>query len=778
MFEQRLKILLVALIVILTVLAFRAGQLQIVQHTEWNDRAKASLKRQQLTDTVRGSILDVKGRYIARDLACIDACVDYRIIIDPPDEDYVRAEARRRLRGQTDGKPRAERVALINAEVERVKADIALMWDLLGKLPGSSPERVAETRRSIVQKVEMRRRAVWYRSYEAAVVRHQSGPKPPWFKRFLMGEDANVPRLEQFEIEVGEQVQPHPILRNIPGEVNNYLAKNLERFPGLVLRPGIARVYPFGTAGAHLLGHLTKVSREDLQKDDETDELRQYLPFDLIGRAGLESLFESQLRGSRGKIVRLAGQQEIIETIDAVPGTDVQTTIDIDLQSKIQDLFAKARYEVAKGVFEVSPMHGAAVVIDVPTGEVRALASYPTFDPNTLDLDRSKLLDDEINLPLMNRATMSMLEPGSTMKPLVGLSAITGGFMGLNETVNCNGYLVLGGRQYSVGRCWTMTRNQTDHRFIPWDDGHDTGNLNFVDAIQRSCNIFFETCGDRMGIDKLSEWMMKFGLGRETGVGVGEAKGRVPNQVPVPAYLQKSTSWFAGIGQGKVVTTPIQMANVAATIARDGIMMRPRLVPTGQPLPPSLAADGIPARVDLKLNPTAVKHAQEGMVKVVNTRAGSGTALKRDDIVVAGKTGTAQAAPFTFRKRDENGVVLRDATGRVIREELRLSTRGNPNPIAPWYRGTGQSGTDRAHAWFIGFAPAENPKIAFCVLVEYGGGGGSAAAPIARDIVQACVDAGYLSGKTDTAVGWLDTSSTTPNPLSFLKSPAPTEHRP
>jgi penicillin-binding protein 2 len=259
--------------------------------------------------------------------------------------------------------------------------------------------------------------------------------------------------------------------------------------------------------------------------------------------------------------------------------------------------------------------------------------------------------------------------------------------------------------------------------------------------------VFFETCGDRLGIDGLTNWMGRFGLGRPTGIGVGEANGRLPGQVHVPAYLVKSVSWFGGIGQGKVAATPIQMANVSATIARDGVWMRPRLVPSGEPLPKQLRSDGIPERVDLNLNPEAMRLAKIGMNRVVNTRAGSGTALHRDDIVICGKTGTAQAAPFTYRKRDENGNLVKDAEGNVVREELRLSTAGNPNPMAPWYRGTGQSGQDRAHAWFIGFAPAERPKIAFCVLVEYGGGGGIAAAPIARDIVQACVDAGYLEGR-------------------------------
>lgn len=762
MFERRLKLLLVGLVVMLGVLAVRAAQLQISQHEEWSERARASLKRQQLTETVRGTIFDVKGRVVAQDVACIDACVDYRVIIDPPDETWVRNEARRRLRGVMEGRPRAERVAMVDAEVDRVKRDIEVLWDVLGRLPGSSPQYIAEIRRATVQRVETRRRQVWIRSYAAAMQRFENSPRPAWFKRFLLGEDADVPRLEQFEIEVGEQVSAHPILRNIPAEVNNYLAKNLELLPGLVLRPGITRSYPFGEVGAHLVGQLASVTREDLRADEETDELRQYLPFDQIGRGGLEGMFERELRGRRGRIVRLAGQSEIIETVDSVPGGDARTTIDFELQARIQELFAKARFEVSKGVFEVSPMHGAAVVIDIATGEVRAMASYPSFDPNTLDVNMARLLRDEINLPLLNRATMSALEPGSTVKPMVGLAAIGAGVIGMHETIMCNGYLVLGGRQYTVGRCWTMTRQNTDHRFIPWDDPHETGRLNFVDAVQRSCNIFFETCGDRMGIAKLSEWMLRFGLGRPTGIGIAESRGRVPSQVPTPGYLQRSTSWFAGIGQGKVLATPLQMANMTATIARGGVWVRPTLVPRDGLVVPVRATAGVVDEtadvVDLGLSPEAIRLAKEGMVKVVNTRAGSGNVLRRDDMVVAGKTGTAQAAPFTYPRRDADGNLVRDERGRVIRDELRLSTRANPNPLAPWYRGTGQSGTDRAHAWFVGYAPAENPQVAFAVLVEYGGGGGSAAAPIARDIVQACVDTGYLTGRRgrgDTAVGWL-----------------------
>lgn len=744
MFEKRLKILLVMLLVGVGILTLRAFHLQVIQQDHWEEEAKKSLKRANLLDTVRGTILDVKGRPIAQDVACIDACIDYRAIQSPPDEAWVRTKAReRRARAIARGEPPLP----LADEIKNVKEDIEGMWTLLARLPGENTQSISEKRRSIVQRVEMRRRVVWYASYEKAVKQHESAEKPAWYKRWVAGSNLDAPKLEDYEIEVGEQVSSHPVIKNVSAEINNFLDKNRARLPGLELKPGITRSYPYGPAGAHLMGHLAKVSREDLDADNNPDELRQYLPSDQIGRSGLEALFETELRGSRGRIVRQAGQDDPLEETAAIPGKDVRTTIDIELQRKIQQLFEHARFKFPDDTIEVAPMHGAAVVLDIATNEVRAMASYPAFDPNTLEVEFKDLLEDEINLPLMNRATTAMLEPGSTVKPMVGMSAITQGIIGVDDTIRCDGFLRIGGRQYSMGRCWTQTQFHTSHQHTPWADPHPTGLLTYTDAVQRSCNIYFETMGDRLGVQGLSLWMDRFGLGRPTGVGVTEAKGLIPSQVRIPTYLQKSTSWFAGIGQGKVTATPIQIANVAATIARDGFWMRPKLYPSEMGMPKALKSDGIPEQVNLNLSPAALQAGKLGMVRVVNTAAGSAKDIKRDDIVIAGKTGTAQAAPFTYRKRDENGNLMRDEKGRVVREQLRMSTQGNPNPIARWYRGTGKTGDQLAHAWFMGFAPADNPQIAFCVLVEYGGGGGRSAAPIAKDIIQACIDAGYLDGK-------------------------------
>lgn len=749
MFERRMKFLLYVLLAITGVILLRVGQLQVLEKRDWTALAKDSLRRTQLVDTVRGSILDYKGRVVARDAACIDACVDYRAIEDPPNDRWVKATAQKRLRDRGEGATRAERAKLLAAETAAVRHDIDAMWETLGHLPGTTPEEVTQSRHDIVQKVVRRQRMVWYKAYARAMESRGSSSttKPAWYKAWLAGDDQTL-KIEDFESEIGDQVEAHPILRNIPSEVNNFLAKNASSMPGLVLKAGIAREYPYRDIGAHVLGYVARVSKADLDADTSDDELKEYQPSDMIGRAGLEQLLEPQLRGARGRIVQQAGVVGYAEETQAVQGKDVRASVDFELEKRIQTCFEHAMFKAhTDATPEYGPLHGAAIVIDVPTGEVRAMTSYPSYDPNSLDTLFAKLQLDEINTPMRNLATQVALEPGSTVKPMVGLGAITQGVLGLDETIECTGYLIIGGKKYSVGRCWTMKQwgPAASHHRTPYLDPHPTGFLTYTDAIQRSCNVFFENCGDRLGIEGLSFWMDKFGLGRPTGIGISEASGLIPSQKAMLSLERKHASWFAGIGQNAVLATPIQMANVAATVARDGVWVRPHLT--------TEAAE----RVDLGLNPEAVRAAKLGMTRVVNTRAGSGWAARRDDIVFAGKTGTAQAAKATYLVRDDAGNPVLGPEGKPVRKQLEMSKPGQPNPIAPWYHGSGKSYDDLAHSWFIGFAPADHPQVAFCVMIEYGGGGGGAAADVVKKVVQACIDNGYLRGKgsapSDDAVG-------------------------
>ncbi len=261
--------------------------------------------------------------------------------------------------------------------------------------------------------------------------------------------------------------------------------------------------------------------------------------------------------------------------------------------------------------------------------------------------------------------------------------------------------------------------------------------MSYSDALERSCNVFFETVADRLKLEGLSKWMERFGLGRPSGIGIAEARGRLPTSFK--GARRDLATWNAGIGQGPVAATPLQMCNVAATIARRGVWVRPNLVQTGElttPFKPKSVEpddktwDDIPSRLDLHVDPAAIDAAIDGMKRVVNSRAGTGTSAARKDMIVAGKTGTAQATPFAMPE----GM-----------PPLVPATHWDPQPEHAWYRAIDKERAHLDHAWFIGFVPADHPQYAISVMVEYGGGGGGAVAgPIASQIIDALVEHGYL----------------------------------
>jgi penicillin-binding protein 2 len=310
---------------------------------------------------------------------------------------------------------------------------------------------------------------------------------------------------------------------------------------------------------------------------------------------------------------------------------------------------------------------------------------------------------------------------------MVGIGAITSGVDSTTDTVACDGYLTIRGHKYlNIGRCWIAKQHMPEHKIGL--------NLTFEDAIEQSCNVYFETMSDRLGMERLAHFYSLFGLGRPTGIGIDEVPGRIPSVAATPPAALEATTWFCGIGQTQVLTTPIQMCNVAATIARNGIWMRPCLIPWQNADSPT----------DLHLSQPALAAARAGMIRVVNAPSGTGHEAHLDDILLAGKTGTAQAAKFTFPRRDDAGNILHDEKGNVIFDTIEPSTFVHINPQAPWYWAWGTDFSDLSHAWFIGFAPAHEPKFAIAVMVEYGGHGGATAGTLAAKIIQTCANDGYL----------------------------------
>jgi len=766
MFERRLKIFVGVLAGLSALLLLRFMHVQVVNAAHWRAKAAESMKRTQLLPAVRGSILDFKGRKLASDEPCIDAAVDFRAIERDPG--WIKEEATRRLRGRAEGRYTAagklERGHMVQAEIAAVQSDLDGMWRELARVSGKSLDEIEQIKADIRRRVDMRRRSIWYTRYRLAMKKHDRGGDEPWYKEWILGEKP-IPEIDRYFTEVSEQVEAHVILPAIPMPVHNDLKKRLERFPGLELRPSKHRVYARGASACHILGHLSVVTREEMEndpnvKDDpqERDDLRRYYINDLAGHGGVEELCEQALRGTRGQVERIAGEGQVLDTVPPKPGRNVRLSIDIELQQAIEEAFRHVEYVEKDGYREVIEMHGAAVVIDVPTGQIRAMVSYPTFDANRFEELYPSLAANKIDVPLLNRATQMALPPGSTAKPVVGIGAVSGGFFGINDTIECTGFLVIKGEPLESGRCWTASqfmgqlgREGVAHHKVPWRDPHPTGFLTLSDAIQRSCNVFFETLGDRMGLLALSKWFERFGLGHRTGVGLPESAGLIPSSCRDIRSLPHSTRWFSAIGQTVVLATPLQMANVAATIARDGRWVRPTLLIDEADRDEGPDEEQLPD-VSLPVSQAAIAAVREGMDRVVNSEAGSGYDwIRRGDVRIAGKTGTAQSAPFALPKLGPDGQPLRDANKRIIYEEQAPSFPREPNPRMPWYRGQikVEKGVSRKapqpHAWFIGFAPARNPTVAWAVVLEYGGSGGHDAAPIANALLDACIKHGYLS---------------------------------
>lgn len=760
MFQRRLKTFLFFLVFVSGLLAARAAQIQWLQRNFWRERATELRKQSVWIETTRGAIRDRAGRVLAYDAPCIDACVDYRAVVDEPDPQWLRDQAEQTLINQLgdpgrQGRRSAHWQTLLDQQTDQARNDLNAMWAELASVSGKSPEEIEDIRQDIVARVEMRRRYIWWRNYQRAAGQPDNDPSAKWYQNFL-GDSGGDADINNYGMDVAEETEPHVILHAIDPQTQAILAKQQDRFFALSLQPSKHREYPFGRVACHLLGRIAQVSADEMGANDPfgNDELKRYWPADLIGRGGVEGLCEKTLRGSRGRIETLEGEDQAVGSVDAQPGQDVKLSIDIQLQSDIEDAFAKQRTYGSETRFN---QHGAAVVLDVATGQVLAMVSNPGFDPNTLDKDYAALSRDDLNLPLMNRATQMALEPGSTVKTIVGCGSITHGFMTPTSTIECTGYLVLHGVKYHVGRCWVASFYESGqipsplHHPIPFEDPHPTGFLTISDGLERSCNVVFETIADKMGMRELSYWFDQFGLGRPTGIGIEESAGLIPDPVDAgPHSLMQMWTWFAGIGQGRVHATPLQMANVAATIARDGIWMRPQLV-SNDDVGPATTRPGFslgPDRVDLHLAPEAVAAVREGMRRVCNSVAGTGRGILPDPsdpndllngIVIAGKTGSAQTGLMTIPQRDADGEIIRE-DGRVKRVPVELGSPGTRG----WYASVGVN-KHMVHAWYIGYAPADHPKVAFCVMVEYGEAGGIVAAGIAHDVLEACVRHGYLS---------------------------------
>ncbi|HSP96224.1 MAG TPA: penicillin-binding protein 2 [Candidatus Dormibacteraeota bacterium] len=446
---------------------------------------------------------------------------------------------------------------------------------------------------------------------------------------------------------------------------------------GVSLRVTPARVYPNGPTLAHVLGYVGEVTQGEVERNPG------FRPGDVVGKAGLEKTWESDLRGIEGgqqiEVDALGRELRVLDEAEAVPGHTLVLSVDLALQQAAEQALGENA--------------GAVVALDPRNGDVLAMVSEPSFDPNAFTGGIKPELWRELTThprhPLNARATQGQYPPGSTFKIIVATAALEEGIVNPFTRLTCPGYLNFGNHTF---RCWRK-------------GGH--GSVNVHDALVGSCDVFFYQAGARLGIDTLARYAREFGLGAPTGIEIGnERSGLMPDSAWKKKRFQqpwqKGETLSVAIGQGAVTATPLQMAEAVATIAT-GVRYQPRLVQRVEAIDGSLVRE-IPPRMAAKLEvrDTVLKQVQEALVDVVDH--GTGKNAKLPNIMVGGKTGTSQ--------------VVTIGSTRLKAAQMKWNQRD--------------------HAWFVAFAPAEEPTIAIATLVEHAdGGGGAIAAPIAKEVLKA-----------------------------------------
>ncbi|MES2914279.1 MAG: penicillin-binding protein 2 [Pseudomonadota bacterium] len=470
------------------------------------------------------------------------------------------------------------------------------------------------------------------------------------------------------------------------------VAVNAPALPGVVPEVGLSRRYPLDTDFAHVVGYVGPVSEKDLEGLDAPDPLLKIPKFQ-IGKIGVEKWMEETLRGEAGTKrieVNSAGRvMRELERQEGDPGSDIRLTIDADIQN-----FAQAR---------LGQESGAAVVVDVTNGDILCCASSPSFDPNLfvrgIGYDDYNILTENERRPLANKTVSGAYPPGSTFKMVTALAALEAGVVTPDYRVSCPGYIEYGNRRFN---CWKR-------------GGH--GTVNLTRSLTESCDVFYYDIAQKVGIDKIAAMGRRLGLGQTFDLPMSAmTAGTMPDkQWLLDRYKQDwriGDTINASIGQGYVLTSPLQLAVMTARLA-SGRAVMPRLVRmvNDRELPVAEA----PA---LDIPVEYLEAMRLGMHEVVNAEKGTAQSSRIVDptMVMAGKTGTSQVRNISKAERD---------TGVIANEDL------------PWNR--------RDHALFVAFAPYDAPRYAVSVVVEHGGGGSTVAAPIARDILLRAMSDGLPS---------------------------------
>ena len=485
------------------------------------------------------------------------------------------------------------------------------------------------------------------------------------------------------------------IATNVNDEVVAQINERNDEFPGISISTNTVRAYPLGSLAAHVIGYTRTISDEEYKEKKDRYDID-----DIIGKTGIEYLFEDYLKGTDGeKQVEMSVDGTITGeyvTKNAIAGSDVVLTIDANLQQVTETALANCVEKIKNGGFAQTydAKGGAAVVMDVNTGDVLSMASSPTYEPEwfvgTLETDKWNYMNDSETHPLLNKAIQGTYEPGSTFKMITAIAGLETGGITPKEKINDTGIY----KKYGVDmKCWYYT---SYHR------GH--GYLNVTQALQHSCNYFFYETGDRIGIDAIVKYALHFGLGKKTGI-------ELPSeQAGTLAQKQEGKTWNPGdtlnaaIGQGDNSFTPLQIAKYISSIANGGTVVKPTIIKTilnsdGTEVPKEEIEKYTNEKLGFQdeddgiaISQESINIAKEGMRMATSEAGGTAYSIFKNFVVeVAGKTGSAEAG--------------QDANSKDI-----------------------------VNAWFVCFAPFDNPEVAVVVMIE-NGGHGNYAAEVARDIL-------------------------------------------
>ena len=483
------------------------------------------------------------------------------------------------------------------------------------------------------------------------------------------------------EVKANKRFTPVLVKENLSWEDMAKVESRMPDFPGIKVEEGIMRSYPLSTATAHLIGYMGLVSRSEVTDDPVTR-----IPGFRIGKTGVEKKYEEYLRGKAGRVnteVNASGREiRELERDEGVKGDRIGLTLDSDLQMQVQEYLSEQQ-------------SASAVVMDAHNGEIYAMCSYPSFDPNVLSTGVSPNLWEDLlsdsKSPLTNKVISGQYPPGSTFKMIVALAALEAGVITESTMVTCTG-------EYRLGRglfhCWR-------------EHGH--GPMNVVSALRESCDVFFYEIGRRVGIDKIVETARKFGLGSPLGFEIPiEASGLVPDREWKEKHFkepwQMGETIIAAIGQGYLLSTPLQLATMTARLVNGGFDVSPSVIKSI-----GTKVRRLPEWESLGFSSKNLNIVRKGMEQVVNHERGTAYwtgRITNKNRRIGGKTGTSQVKRITKKERDEK----------------------IGNKTLPW--------KFRHHGLFVAYGPVEHPQYVTAVVVEHGGGA-AAATPIAKKIMDA-----------------------------------------